>query len=128
PLTELPLLSPAELHQVAVEVSDTEVSTGFASVPAQISRQAEERPDGVALQTQDEHLTFGELERRALRLSERLRREFGVREETLVALATERTPAMLVGLLAIWQAGGAYLPLDPTYPAERLAFMLADSG
>ena len=128
PIAELPLLSPAELHQVATEASDTFVSAAFESVPAQISRQAGERPDAVAIHIDGEHLSYGELERRARVLAGRLAHEFGVREETLVALATERTPAMLIGLLAIWHAGGAYLPLDPTYPAERLGFMLADSG
>jgi amino acid adenylation domain-containing protein len=128
PIAELPLLSPSELHQIALEISDTYVPTAFDSVPAQISRQAGERADAVAIHTGEEHLSYGDLERRARRLAGRLARDFGVEDETLVALATDRTPAMLVGLLAIWHAGGAYLPLDPTYPAERLAFMLGDSG
>src|SRR5262249_36495499 len=55
-------------------------------------------------------------------------RELGVGPEAVVGICLERSLDLVVGLLAIWQAGGAYLPLDPAYPAERLAFMVADAG
>ncbi|MDH7486311.1 MAG: amino acid adenylation domain-containing protein [Anaerolineae bacterium] len=71
-------------------------------------------------------LTYGELNRRANQLARALRRA-GVGPETLVGLLVERSPDMIVGLLGILKAGGAYLPLDPYYPAERLAFMLEDA-
>jgi len=74
-----------------------------------------------------EGLTYGELNARANRLAHALRR-LGVGPEAIVAVAMERSPAMIVALLGILKAGGAYLPLDPTYPRERLAFLLADSG
>ena len=71
--------------------------------------------------------TYGELDARANQLAHHLR-ALGVGPETVVALCVERSPEMLVGLLGILKAGGAYLPLDPSYPPERLAFMLEDAG
>ena len=64
---------------------------------------------------------------RANRLAHHLR-GLGVGPEVVVGLCVERSPAMVVGLIGILKAGGAYLPLDPAYPAARLAFMLADAG
>ena len=75
----------------------------------------------------EESLSYGELDRRANQLAHHLR-ALGVGPEVVVGLCVERSPEMLVGLLGILKAGGAYLPLDPSYPHERLAFMLADAG
>ncbi len=128
PVVELPLLSSAERHQVAIEISDSAKPAPPDSVPGRIAGQAGSRPDAVAVHGEGVHLSYGELDRRALRLAERLRMRHGVGDETVVALAAERTPSMVVGLLGIWYAGGAYLPLDRTYPVDRLALMLGDSG
>ena len=68
-----------------------------------------------------------ELDARANQLAHHLR-ALGVGPETVVGLCVERSPEMLIGLLGILKAGGAYLPLDPSYPHERLAFMLEDAG
>ena len=76
---------------------------------------------------EDGALSYGELEPRANQLAHHLR-ALGVGPEVVVGLCLERSPAMMVALLAILKAGGAYLPLDPDYPRERLAFMLADAG
>ena len=75
----------------------------------------------------DERLSYGALEARANRLAHHLR-GLGVGPEVVVGLCVERSPEMVVGLIGILKAGGAYLPLDPAYPADRLAFMLADAG
>ncbi|WP_137821869.1 non-ribosomal peptide synthase/polyketide synthase [Pseudomonas sp. D(2018)] len=72
-------------------------------------------------------LSLGEVNARANRLANRLR-ALGVAPEVRVGICAERSPELLVGLLAILKAGGAYIPLDPDYPRERLAFMVADSG
>ena len=72
-------------------------------------------------------LTYGELDPRANRLAHHLR-GLGVGPEVIVGLCVERSLEMVIGLLGILKAGGAYLPLDPSYPRERLAFMLADAG
>ena len=91
-----------------------------------IEAQAERTPEAVALRCAGESLTYDELNARANRLARRLR-ALGVGPEILVGLCLRRSPAMVVGLLAVLKAGGAYLPLDPDYPAERLAFMLEDA-
>src|SRR5579864_6126138 len=91
------------------------------------AEQAERTPDAVALVAHEGGLTYRELAARAARLARRLRR-LGVGPDVCVGICAERSLGLLVGLLAILEAGGAYLPLDPDYPRERLAFMLADSA
>ncbi|WP_315833218.1 non-ribosomal peptide synthase/polyketide synthase [Bradyrhizobium prioriisuperbiae] len=97
------------------------------SVVAQIEARAVLHLDAVALVFGDDHVSYGELNTRANRLARRLRAH-GVGPDRLVGLALERSPTMMVALLAVLKAGGAYLPLDPDYPADRLAHMLRDSG
>ena len=86
-------------------------------------RQVERTPDAVALVCGEESLTYRDLNRLANSLADRLI-DAGVAPETVVGLYLERWPARLVGLLGVLKAGGAYLPLDPEHPAERLAAML----
>src|SRR5262249_60685484 len=76
---------------------------------------------------EQESLTYGALDARANQLAHHVR-ALGVGPEVVVALCIERSLEMLIGLLGILKAGGAYLPLDPGYPAERIAFMLEDTG
>jgi non-ribosomal peptide synthetase component F len=76
---------------------------------------------------EEERLSYGELEARANRLAHHLR-GCGVGPEVVAGLCLERSPAMVIGLLADPQGRGAYLPLDPAYPRERLSFMLSDAG
>src|SRR5262249_59429812 len=83
-------------------------------------------PDAVAVVFENEALSYGELEMRANQLAHYVRRR-GVGPEVVVGLCLERSLEMIVALLAILKAGGAYLPLDPSYPRERLALMLADA-
>src|SRR6185436_19280371 len=90
-----------------------------------IERQAALTPGATAVVGESESLTYRELDARANRLARRLRR-LGVRVDEPVAICADRSPALIVGLLAILKAGGAYLPLDPSYPSERLAFMIED--
>ncbi len=86
----------------------------------------EARPAAVALVYREEEWTYERLNRAANQLARRLQKQ-GVGPETFVGIYQERTPAMIVSLLAVLKAGGAYLPLDPVYPAERLAVMLEDT-
>ncbi|MEP7338449.1 MAG: amino acid adenylation domain-containing protein, partial [Acidobacteriota bacterium] len=87
--------------------------------------QAAATPTAVALACGDEQLTYGELDARANQLAHHLGR-LGVGPEVVAGICMERSAEMVIGLLAILKAGGVYLPLDPAYPKERLAFMLAD--
>jgi amino acid adenylation domain-containing protein len=84
-------------------------------------------PDAVALVSETETLTYAALDARAHQLAHHLR-ALGVRADVRVALVLERSPAMVVALLAILKAGGAYVPIDPAYPVVRQAFLMADSG
>ncbi|XOS94476.1 AMP-binding protein [Brevibacillus laterosporus] len=72
-------------------------------------------------------LTYRQLDERTNQLAYTLR-QHGVRADTIVGICAERSVEMIVGLLAIWKAGGAYLPIDPTIPMERLCYILEDSG
>ena len=91
-----------------------------------VAEQAARTPDALALIFQDHTLSYGALERRANQLAHYLRAR-GVGPDVVVGLCAERSIEMVVALLAILKAGGAYLPLDPTYPPDRLAYMLEDA-
>ncbi|HEY0783847.1 MAG TPA: condensation domain-containing protein, partial [Thermoanaerobaculia bacterium] len=126
PLSELPLLSAGERHQLLLEWGDADPVHGGDCLHELVERQAAATPAAVAAEHGDLVLTYGELERCANQLAHHLLR-LGVVPEARVGLCVERSLDMLVGMLGILRAGAAYLPLDPDYPAERLAFMLADS-
>jgi amino acid adenylation domain-containing protein len=127
-LSELSLLSAAERVELLVEKNQT--ATDYprkAAIHALFAAQAAASPEALAVLAQEGRLTYRQLDRRANHLAHRLR-QAGVGPESLVGIAAERSLAGIVGLLAILKAGGAYLPLDPAYPAERLAFMIGDAG
>jgi len=127
PIAELPLLTEAERRQVLVEWNQTQTDyPGEACIPQLFEAQAQRTPDAIALVFEEQQLTYGALNARANRLAHHLRR-LGVGTETLVGLCLERSPEMVVALLAILKAGGAYVPLDPGYPRARLAFLVEDA-
>jgi amino acid adenylation domain-containing protein len=124
---ELPLLSEAEREQVVVAWNQRERFEVDGSLVARFEREVEQRPDGVALQYEDEAVSYQGLNRRANQLAHYLRRR-GVGPEVRVGLLLERSVAMVVSMLGVLKAGGAYVPLEVSAPAERLAFMLEDAG
>jgi amino acid adenylation domain-containing protein len=127
-LSELPLLTEAEQHRLVVERNRTAADYARDSCVHELfERRAEERPDAVAVEFDDERVTYRQLDRRANQLAHHLR-SLGVGRDFLVGLCVERSLDMVVGVLAVLKAGGAYVPLDPSYPKERLAFMVRDSG
>src|SRR5207249_5394604 len=88
--------------------------------------QVARTPDAIAVAFKEEEITYAELNARANRLARHLRQR-GVGPDAVVGIYVERSVEMVVGLLGIQKAGGAYLPLDPTYPKERLAFIMQDA-
>ena len=127
-ILELPLLSEQERAQLlASQTAAVQAHSPAAPLHTLYEAQAERTPDAVALVSDDERLSFAELNRRANRLAHYLRAR-GVGPETLVGVLLERSAETVVTLLGVLKAGGAYVPLDPAYPHERLAFMLADTG
>ncbi|MBU6399797.1 MAG: amino acid adenylation domain-containing protein, partial [Verrucomicrobia bacterium] len=127
PLAVLPWLTPAEHQQLVLEWNQTRVDFPQDQlVPDRFEELAAKQPQALAVAAPDRQLTYGELNQRAERLAARLR-ELGVSPDQLVAVCVERSAGMIVAWLAAFKAGGAYLPLDPDYPAERLAFMLDDA-
>ncbi|HKH45137.1 MAG TPA: amino acid adenylation domain-containing protein [Thermoanaerobaculia bacterium] len=128
PLTELPLLSPWERHQVLREVNDgSDVDLPWTALHEGFERQAQKTPSAVALIDQDRRLTYQELDAQASELAEELYLR-GAGPESVVAVKLPRTAELVVALLGVLKAGAAYLPLDPGYPEERIAFMVEDAG
>ncbi|MCE2699816.1 MAG: amino acid adenylation domain-containing protein [Nostocales cyanobacterium LE14-WE4] len=126
-ISELPLLSEAQRHQLLVEWNDTQVDYPHDLCIHQLfEEQVERNPDAVAVVFEEQQLTYYELNCRANQLAQYLR-SLGVSADVLVGICVERSLEMVVGLLGILKAGGAYVPLDPDYPTERLSFMLADT-
>ncbi|HEY4591104.1 MAG TPA: amino acid adenylation domain-containing protein, partial [Thermoanaerobaculia bacterium] len=126
-LSELPLLTAAEERQL-VEWNAT--AAAYPAAPCLhelIADQVARTPEAVAVSCEGEALSYRELWSAAGRLAAWLG-ALGVGPEVVVGVCAERSLELMVGLLAVLRAGGAYLPLDPDYPADRLAFMLADSG
>jgi len=126
-LSALEVMGEAERRLVLEEWNRTETGPAAACVHRQFEAQAARTPGAAAVAGGGESLTFGEVERRANRLAHRLAR-LGAGPEARVGICVERGVETVVALLAVLKAGAAYLPLDPAYPAERLAYMLEDSG
>jgi len=125
-LSDLPLLTAAEQHQLLVEWNNTRtVYPSNTCIHQLFEAQAEQTPNAVAAVFGSEQLTYRELNHRANQLAHHLQ-GLGVGPETCVGICVERSLDILVGLLGILKAGAAYLPLDPAYPQERLTFMLED--
>ena len=126
-ISDLPLLSKAESHQLLTGWNDTD--KGYPNgqcVHELFQNQVERTPDAVAVVFEHQKLTYRELNIRANQLAHYLKK-LGVGPEVLVGICVERSLEMMIGLLGILKAGGAYVPLDPEYPQERLAFILKDT-
>jgi amino acid adenylation domain-containing protein len=134
-ISEAPILGEPEREQVRAQWNDLPrlqrlqilAKAGGSCLHERVARQAERRPEAVALVWNEERLTYGALLARVHRLARRLR-DLGVGPEVRVGICARRTPDLVTALLGVLAAGGAYVPLDPEYPRERLSFMLADSG
>ena len=128
PLSALPLLAPGERGRALVRATgEAAAYPRQATVHGLFAEVAAAAPDAVALVLGGERVTYGELDARANRLAHRLR-DLGVGPDVPVAIAAERSPATIAGVLGILKAGGAYLPLDPSHPPARLAALMDDAG
>ena len=126
PLSTLDVLIPAERRELA-QWNDTARDIPAATVPELFQVQAARTPDAPAVISEGEQVSYAELSDRASRLA-RLLASRGAGRGTLVGVALERSADLVAVLLASWMTGAAYLPVDPAYPAERVAFMLADAA
>jgi amino acid adenylation domain-containing protein len=127
-LGDLPLLTPAEERQLLVEWNDTRVEyPRHACIHQLFEAQVERTPDGIALCFEDRRLTYRELNRRANQLARRLGNA-GVCPGARVGVSMERSLDLMVGLLGILKAGAAYVPLDPSFPKDRLRFIIDDAA
>ncbi|MEV7229556.1 amino acid adenylation domain-containing protein [Polymorphospora sp. NPDC051019] len=123
----LDVLPPAERNRLLADGNETAVPYPPQRLLHHLfEARAARNPDAVALVLDDHELTYGELDARANRLAHHLR-DRGVGPDRLVAICLERSLDTVVALLAVLKAGGAYLPLDPAYPVERLTHMLRDA-
>ncbi|MBU6350099.1 MAG: amino acid adenylation domain-containing protein [Chloroflexi bacterium] len=128
PISQLPLLTPAERQQVLLDWNATQQTDPLPPCIQQLfETQTRQTPEALALQCGSKQLTYRTLDQRANQLAHHLR-TLGVGPESLVGVCLKRSIDLVVSVLAVWKAGGAYLPLDPDYPAERLAFVLHDAA
>ncbi|MBW4506986.1 MAG: amino acid adenylation domain-containing protein [Scytonematopsis contorta HA4267-MV1] len=126
-INQLSLLTASEQERLLFKLNQTYVDYPQETFLHQLFEQQVERtPDSFALISQSEKLTYRQLNHRANQLASYLQKK-GITEETLVAICLERSVDAVVVILAVLKVGGAYIPLDPSYPIERLNFMLSDS-
>lgn len=126
-LSELPLLTEPERHQLLIEWNDTQVEyPQDRCIHELFEVQVERGPEATAVVYENQCLSYRELNAKANQLAHHLR-ALGVGLDTLVGICVERSLEMVIGLLGILKAGGAYVPLDPTYPKERLLYILEDA-
>ncbi|GAA2061956.1 non-ribosomal peptide synthase/polyketide synthase [Catenulispora yoronensis] len=126
-VSELPLLTADERQDLSGWNDTATPVPAAAGVHELIAAQAVERPDAPAVEFDDVSLTYAELDAASNRLARHLR-TLGVGPEAVVGLCFGRGVDMIVSIVAVWKAGGTYLPLDPGFPVDRLAFLLADGG
>ncbi|MEH2625097.1 amino acid adenylation domain-containing protein/non-ribosomal peptide synthase protein (TIGR01720 family) [Bradyrhizobium sp. AZCC 1719] len=129
PIGDLGLSAGDETRRILEWSGAGRLATGasYVGVVAHIEAQAARAPSAPAIVWGDQRLSYGELNARANQLARRLR-HWDAGPDRLTGIALARSPEMMIALLAVLKAGGAYLPLDPDYPAERLAYMLRDSA
>ncbi|MBW4619918.1 MAG: amino acid adenylation domain-containing protein [Cyanosarcina radialis HA8281-LM2] len=126
-LSDLPLLTPTEQHQILVGWNDTQVDYPVELCLHHLfEAQVQRSPDAVAVVFEDRQLTYRQLDRKADRLARYLQK-LGVKPEVRVGICAERSLDLVIGILGILKAGGAYVPLEPNYPQERSSFLLQDA-
>ncbi|HYR07129.1 MAG TPA: amino acid adenylation domain-containing protein, partial [Longimicrobium sp.] len=126
-VADLPLLSAAEREDAISASNRTAAPYAADPIHRLVAAQAARTPDAIAVRGAGEALTYAQLDAASSRLARHLI-GLGVRRGERLAISMERSPTLLVAMLATWKAGAAYVPIDPAYPEERRVYMLADSG
>jgi amino acid adenylation domain-containing protein len=126
-IAQLSTLSAEERRAILLDCNETTTPYLEQCIHRTFEQQAARRPDAPCLSFSGQVLTYSDVNRQANRLANKLR-QVGVEGEELVGLCVEPSPAMVVGMLGILKAGAAFLPLDPDYPLERLAYMVTDAN
>ncbi|SFB48262.1 non-ribosomal peptide synthetase, partial [Clostridium frigidicarnis] len=126
-LDSIDLLSDQERNQILYDFNDTEVEyINNSTIQELFESQVEKTPDNIAVVFEDKKLTYKELNEKANSLAMILRNK-GVKPNSIVAIMVEKSLEMAIGIMAILKSGAAYLPIDPTYPKQRIGYMLQDS-
>ncbi|MBW4424871.1 MAG: amino acid adenylation domain-containing protein [Nostoc desertorum CM1-VF14] len=126
-ISDLALLTEGERQQLLIDWNDTKKTYPNGKCFHQLfEAKVEKSPDAIALVFGNQQLSYKELNIRSNQLAHYLKK-IGVQTETLVGICVERSAEIIIAMLGILKAGGAYLPLDPSYPQERLNFMLQDA-
>ena len=125
-VSELPLLSPEERLTIESWNLTEQIFPKFSSLHEMIEAQVERTPNAPAVWYEGQFLSYGDLNRRANQLAHRLQ-SLGVGPESLVGICMERSFALVIGLLGILKAGAAYVPFDPSYPIDRLNYLVQDA-
>ena len=126
-LKDLPILTPAERHQLLVEWNNTQVEYPIDKCIHQLfEQQVAQTPDAIAVVFEQQQLTYRELNQQANQLA-RLLLDLGVKPGEFIAIYQQRNLKFLIAILAVLKAGGVYLPIDNTYPSERISYMLSNS-
>ncbi|MFD2168557.1 non-ribosomal peptide synthase/polyketide synthase [Tumebacillus lipolyticus] len=126
-ITLAPMLTQAERQRLLIDLNQTETDYPREACAHHLfEAQVEKTPDRIALAFEEERISYAELNARANRLARHLQQQ-GVQPDTLVGIFLDRSPEMIVSVLAVLKAGGGYVPLDPAYPADRLSYMLEDT-
>jgi amino acid adenylation domain-containing protein len=125
---QVPMLTESERRTLVDEWNRTAMPySRDTDLAALVEEQVRRGPKRVAITFEDRDVTYGDLNERANRLAHHLVRR-GVKPDALVGVCLERTPDLIIALLAVIKAGGAYVPLDPGFPRDRLAYMAEDAG
>jgi amino acid adenylation domain-containing protein len=125
-IARLPLIELGEFKTLAGWKGAMKANTRGTTVVQMFETQVQQTPSAVVIEFENQHITYDTLNRRANQKAHYFRSN-GIRTETLVGICVDRSPAMIVALLGVLKAGAAYLPLDPTFPQDRLRFMIEDA-
>ncbi len=127
-LNEIEMFTEEEKNKILYEFNNTDADyPRDKTIHEVFEEQVEKVPNNIAVVFEDQRLTYRELNEKSNQLARRLRDQ-GVKSESIVAIVTERSVEMVIGIIAILKSGGAYLPIDPAYPEERIQYSLEDSN